>query len=63
MDNIYNILYDLYTDVLFDLNIGHPLSEKKLDRIWEVIHDLYFIQNDYQNPKVINYLLEHYEHV
>lgn len=62
MDNIYNKLYDLYMDVLLDLNIGHPLSEKKLDMIWKIIHDLYFIQNDYQNPKTINYLLEKYEY-
>jgi len=33
MDNIFNILYNLYTEVLYDLNIGHPLSQEKIDRM------------------------------
>lgn len=63
MDNIFNILYNLYTEVLCDLNIGHPLSQEKIDKMWKIIHDLYFVQNDFESPEKVNYLLEYYEYL
>lgn len=63
MDKIYDLLYDLYKDVLFDLNIGHPLSQDKIDQIWKIIHDLHFVQNEYYSKEKINYLLEHYAYL
>ena len=63
MDNIFNILYNLYTEVLYDLNIGHPLSQEKIDRMWKIIHDLYFVQNNFGSPEKVNYLLEYYEYL
>lgn len=63
MDSIFNTLYNLYIEVLSDLNIGGQMSYEKIEQMWTMLHDLYFIQNDFGSPEEVSYLLEYYEHL
>lgn len=63
MESIFNVLYNLYTEVLNDLSIGYSLPQDKIDQMWKIIHDLYFVQNNFCSPEEVNYLLEYYEHL
>lgn len=63
MDNIFEKLYSAYLELISDLEVGYPISDKKLDELWKVIHDLYFVQNEPGSNNNINYLLEYYEYL
>ena len=63
MDNIFEKLYSAYLKLISDLEVGYPISDKKLDELWKVIHDLYFVQNEHSSDNNINYLLEYYEYL
>lgn len=60
MNNIFNTLYDLYLDELYNLNIGHMFNYKKLNYMWELIQIIDFLENGDPTDKEINYLLDYY---
>lgn len=60
MNNIFNILYELYLDELYNLNIGRMFNYKKLNYMWELIQIIDFLENGDPTDREIKYLLDYY---
>lgn len=63
MDELLNEIYSQYFELLNDLSIGYPMSDKSLNYIWSLIHKLHFSQTDNNSDLEILKLLEHYEYL
>lgn len=60
MNSIFNVLYDLYKDELYDLNIGRMFNFKRLSYMWELIQILDFLKHGDPTNDEINQLLDYY---
>lgn len=63
MNDVLDELYVAYCELLGDLIIGYPLSEKSLSNLWSLIHKLYFVKYEsHANSDVVK-ILEYYEYL
>lgn len=62
MDNLLQELYEKYEEVFRNLLIGHPLSARDLNEMWNIIHRRHFVKHENDAPIIFN-ILEYYEYI
>ena len=60
MEILYNLLYRIYTEELFNLNIGYSFNRVRLSLMNELINSIYYItQGNPSNDEIIK-LIQYY---
>lgn len=60
MDNILEMIYNIFTDKLQDLEMGHVLKNSDLCEIWDLIHAYELADSKFIDKKERKQIIEYY---
>lgn len=61
MRELTDLLLTKYYDLLNNLNMGYPLNEKDVNKVWELVHIIDCVRFGILNHKELNKIFKHYE--
>lgn len=62
MKNIIDLLYNSYKEELNNLNLGYNFNAKNIDKMFELIQTIYFLELGEPTDEELLKLLKHYEY-
>lgn len=60
MDRLVDKLYDKYSRMSRNLEIGYPISKDEMIGMWRLILDVFFMRNDIESPVLVKYLMNYH---
>lgn len=60
MDNILETIYNIFSNILTDLEMGHVLEEKDLCEIWNLIHAYELLDSNLISTNDKKQIIEYY---
>lgn len=63
MEDLIEKLYNSYFDLLNELETGCPLSRKKLDDTWEMVHLIDFMVHGHPTESELLQIADTYENI
>ena len=60
MDRLVDKLYDKYSRMSRNLEIGYPISKDEMIDMWRLILDVFFMRNDIESPVLVKYLMNYH---
>lgn len=60
MDNILEIIYNIFIDKIEDLEMGHVFKSSDLCELWDLIHAYELIDNNIVDKKEQKRIIEYY---
>lgn len=63
MDNLYNLLYKMFSNELLNMNIGYNFNEVTLEKMTTLIHVIDFIKRSNPTSTEIIKLIEYYDEI
>lgn len=60
MDRLVDKLYDKYSRMSRNLEIGYQVSKDEMIGMWRLILDVFFMRNDIESPVLVKYLMNYH---